>query len=119
MGGDQLVQADPETHPEGVGERASHALSMTVCLVEKMTFPETPWSLPVCKCLYSSDNRGNKGWTECRLLLSSGVLFMFSVPMMPGCTKLCNLIMHHVKKYVLAYCKKLRAIYSHSCLLYS
>lgn len=34
-------------------------------------------------------------------------------------SKLRNLIIHHVKKYVLAHCMKLQAIYSHSCLPYS
>lgn len=119
MGADQLVWADPETLSGGVRERVSHVLSMTAWVMEKMTSPETPWCLMVCKCLYWLGSRRNKGGIECRFLLSSGMLFIFLVPTVPCGSKLCSLIMHHIKNYVLVCCKKLQAIYSHSCLLYS
>lgn len=64
MGADHLVQTDPETHPVGAQESFPHVEHNCVCDGKKMTFPEIPWCLLVCKGLNWPDSRINKGQIE-------------------------------------------------------
>lgn len=104
-------------------------------LCGEQSFPEMSWCLSVCQHLHSSDGKRSKVWTEGCCLPASGMLVVLSVPVVSRGSKLCNLIMHCDKKYILCfmhegfsfffffdfaflYFKKLKAIISHSCLLY-
>lgn len=72
-------------------------------LCGEQSFPEMSWCLSVCQHLHSSDGKRSKVWTEGCCLPASGMLAVLSVPVVSRGSKLCNLIMHRVKKYILCF----------------